>query len=489
MLGRWASTPPWPRVLRVVWAVVLAVVALVLGLVIGKVAISPAATTVVAVVGLVFSVLITLLDPRRGLLLWVAVSPFARFVPLDVVLGSGIPDFKLDRVVGGVLLLLMLAQMAVGRLKRPKLVWADGWLVLFTLVLFPIYLRSSMSMSQILQAYLDRWLVPLIVYLAARMWIRTRKDAGMVAVTLGIVGVYLGLVAVHEQVTGIIWFYVENRSMYYTEAVRRVIGLLGNPAWLAACLAIAAPFVAWALVEARPGWRKVAYTVALAAMAAGSAFCYNRAGWIAFVAALLVMIPFYPKYRKTFLPVFIVAAVGAVIGGGALIAIPSVRQRLTAGGPIRYRTAAIRVTTRIIQANPMFGVGQGNYAHLYNRYALGADYQYFDPNNPRVEPSPHNSILVIAVTGGVVSALPYVLFLLSFPLTTLRFHWRTRKRALEGREILVAAWGSFAAYNLAGLAGDVVTVAFPSMLFLLAVGSALGWMTSEGRALAGSTES
>jgi hypothetical protein len=95
-------------------------------------------------------------------------------------------------------------------------------------------------------------------------------------------------------------------------------------------------------------------------------------------------------------------------------------------------------TSRILRANLAFGVGQENYGRLYNRFALGADYQYFDPNNPRVEPSPHNSILLIAVTGGLVSVIPYLLFLVSAPLTTWRFFWGTRKLKAGALRAIVA---------------------------------------------------
>jgi O-antigen ligase len=487
MLARLALPAPLVRVLKAVWVVVLAAAAIGLGLVIGNVAISPMALQAVSYLGLVFCAGLLIVDPVRGLLLWVVISPYARFIPLDVALGHGIPDLKLDRIIAGLLIIVVIAQIAARKRRLTPFVWADLWLVLFTLITFQTYVRSPMSLTQLLQAYLDRWLVPMIAYFGARQYLTSRRDVGKLASSLALIGVYLGVIAIHEQLTGVTWFYVENRSLVYTEDVRRVVGLLGNPATLAACVATAAPFVAMALVEARKGWRKVVYSAVLLVMAAGVALCYNRAGWVAFVAGLLVMVPFYARFRKAFVPVFIAAAVGLVAFGGALMALPSVQERVLAQKPIEYRSAVWGIALRVLADFPAAGVGQGYYARLYNRYARGADYQYFDPNNPRVEPSPHNSLLAIAVNGGLMVLLPYLGFLLAFVLSTWRFFRRTRERDLPGREVLVAAWGAFVSYNVTGVFADMALVTYPTILFMVAAGAALGWMTNEGRKMEAST--
>jgi len=468
------------KVLRLIGRIVLVAIALALGYALGVLLVSPQYATVVTAVGVAFCLGAVVVDPKMGMLLWIIVSPYARFIPLDIQLGHGIPDLKLNRLVTLVLLALWAAQVAIGRRKWSRVVWSDIFMALFAVFTLISYSGAPMSTNKALQNYWDIYLVPVVAYFLARQFFSTERDVKRVAITLSIVGVYLAILATHEQTTGIILFYPEDRSIIYSANVRRVVNLLGNPAFTTIAIAMAAPFAARGMIESKTRGRRLIWLGVLLVLAVGSFMCYNRSGWAAFIICLLVMLPFYPRFRKVFLPVFIACAVLLVVTWGVVSATPAVRERLQAEGPIIWRMQVLGTAWKMIQAHPLTGVGQGNFAALYTLYARGAAYQYADPN-VRVLMSPHNSFVYILVHGGLIALLPYLGFMLSSFWVTLRFY-RSIADA-KARSLIVATWGAFVAYLLPGMAGDIVIFSFGAVLFYVLVGSVLGWILGEGQTL------
>ncbi|MDH7489585.1 MAG: O-antigen ligase family protein [Anaerolineae bacterium] len=468
------------KVLRLIGRIVLVAIALALGYALGAMLVSPQYATVVTAVGVAFCLGAILVDPKIGMLLWIIIAPYARFIPLDIQLGHGIPDLKLSRLVTLVLLALWAAQMAIGRRKLSRVIWGDIFVALLMISTLVSYSGASMSTKTALQSFWDTWLVPALAYFLARQFFSTERDVKRIAITIAVVGLYLALLATHEQTTGIILFYPEDRSVVYTAHVRRVVNLLGNPAFTAMCLAVAAPLAARGMVESKTRNRRLVWLGVLLALAVGSFMCYNRAGWAAFIASLLVMLPFYPRFRKVFLPVFLAAAMLLIVAWGAVSATPAIRERLRAEGPIAWRMQVLGTAWKMIKANPLIGVGQGNFATQYTLYARGAAYQYADPN-PRVLVSPHNSFVYILVHGGLLALLPYLGFMLSAFWVTVRFYRSVRDA--KARSLIVATWGAFVGHLLPAMAGDLVLFPFGSVLFYVLIGGVLGWILGEGQAL------
>lgn len=468
------------RAIRLIGRIALIAVALGLGYALGVLLMSPQYATVVTAVGVAFCLGAVVVDPKMGMLLWMIVAPYARFIPLDIQLGHGIPDLKLSRLVTLVLLALWAAQVAIGRRKLSRVIWSDIFMALFAVFTLISYSGAPMSTNKALQNYWDIWLVPVVAYFLARQLFSTERDVKRIAITIAIVGLYLAVLATHEQMTGITLFYPEDRSVIYSTHVRRVVNLLGNPAFTAVCLAMAAPLAARGMIESKTRGRRLVWLGVLLALAVGSFMCYNRAGWAAFIASLLVMLPFYPRFRKVFLPVFIAAVVLLVVTWGVVSATPAIRERLQAEGPIIWRMQVLGTAWKMIKAHPFTGVGQGNFAALYTLYARGAAYQYADPN-ARVLMSPHNSLVYILVHGGLMTLVPYLGFMLSAFWVTLRFYLSIADA--KARSLIVATWGAFVAYLLPSMAGDTVIFAFGAVLFYVLVGGVLGWILGSGQAL------
>jgi O-antigen ligase len=481
MIQSRALPPAVNKTIRIAAVILLGVVALGSGAALGTLLASPDYSIVVTAVGVAFCLALVIVDHKLGMLFWIIMYPYARFIPLDISMGHGIPDLKLGRMVTLVLLALWAARVAIRRRKGSRVYWSDIFLVLFTILMLVTYVGGSLPLRTALQNFWDIWLVPLLAYVLARQLFSTERDMSRIGITLSIIGLYLGLLASQEQLTGIILFYPENRSIYYSENIRRVVNLLGNPAYIAACLVMAAPFAARGMIQSHTRGRRLGWLGILVAIALGTFMCYNRAGWLGLVVGLMAMVPFYPKWRKFFVPVLVISGLILLATWGVVGSSPAIQERLQSEGPIQYRLNAYSTLFKMIRAHPIMGVGQGNYSDQYNLYAFGVAYQYFDPNNVRVVAAPHNSILYILVNGGILTLLPYLGFLASSLWLTIRFYRGVRWRLMPVRSLIIATWAAMAAYMVPAMAGDMVEHPFVSILFYLILGGVQGWILGEGQ--------
>jgi len=121
------------RILLLIRNLVIAALATAVGLVFGHAFTSPKWTWPLTLTGVTAYVLVILANPLAGMLLWIVTAPFSRFFYFDIILGRGVPDLTLTRVCAGLLVVVVLAQLAVGKMRVPRLTFLDA-AVLATLI-------------------------------------------------------------------------------------------------------------------------------------------------------------------------------------------------------------------------------------------------------------------------------------------------------------------------------------------------------------------
>ena len=112
MIQSRALPPAANKAIRIATTILLGVVAIGSGVALGMLLASPDYSMVVTAVGVAFCLALVIVDPKLGMLFWIIMYPYARFIPLDISMGHGIPDLKLGRMVTLVLLALWAAQVA-----------------------------------------------------------------------------------------------------------------------------------------------------------------------------------------------------------------------------------------------------------------------------------------------------------------------------------------------------------------------------------------
>lgn len=423
--------------------------------------------------GLAVFLVVVVNNPRHGLILWVAVAPFARFIHLNIELGRGIPNLTLNRIMTGVLSVLLLAQLAIGRRKMVRINLLDVMLVLFCGAAALSVPQSTTPLRSAVQSFFDLIIIPAAVYFFARNLITTTRQLKTVMYMLVIVGLYLSVIAIHEQLTGVVWFYPEDRSIEYTASIRRVVGLLGNPAYIAVCIAMALPWAWYLLLTARR--RRLLLLLVVATMCAGVYFCMNRSAWVGLLAGLLVMALFVRRFRGIFLMLLLVGAIVAGVYWAIIISSTTIQERLTAKGPIEYRLQTWDVSLRMIQDYPIFGLGYENFASFYSRYGYWDVYL-------RATPSPHNTYLWVILMGGVVAAAPFVIMLLYMALAPLGLYYRAlpHRREMPYADLTGVFLASMTAIWVPALAMDILTGYYNTMVMFMIMGAYFGVVSWEG---------
>lgn len=425
-----------------------------------------------------------LTNPLAALLLWLVLAPYSAHIPLDISLGSGIPDLSLTRLMTAALPLLLLALTVAGRQRLRPLVWSDLVYVLFIAAMLLAAPQSRWGAPLAFQAIFDAYLVPFVGLHLARQLVRNERDLGWVMAALLAVGFGLALLIVREQLTGEILLSSKTQAAAYTRSLRKVLSLMGNAAPMGVTTALTLPLGLLALVWA---WSRAEFAgrfrAALAPLLAlvngfiglGVFLSYNRASWLAALLAVLVPVLLRPRARRLLLPVLLVAALLVAIFWQSVVASPAVSERLLQDNSLDYRTTAIALGLDMVRRQPLFGLGYGNFG-----FEALETYGWNPHDTFNSFAASHNAYLFVAVSGGLAALLPYVAW---FGLVA----WGGVKRYRQGRrggepeaavemrrDVLAAGMALFLAYVLATATFDNAQAFYMNLVFFVALGAVWG---------------
>jgi O-antigen ligase len=451
----------------------IAAAAAAFGLALG-VMLTRGATWPVTMIGLSFYALVIFANPLAGLLLWIVTAPFSRFVYLDVVLGRGIPDLTLTRICAGLLLVIVLAQLAIGKLRAPRLTLLDGAL-LATLLGIGLSLPAALDgLKYAVTSYADTYAVPAVIYFLARFLVRKRAHAEAVCTAFVILGVVLTTVAVQEQLSDGVLFVYSERSWVYTRELHKLAGLLGSPAFFAALISMCAGFTVYRFAHARSAAGRITYGLLIPYLALGVYYTYNRAGYISLGLSLLLAALVWPQLRRGFVVAAVAVGFALALSWGAVQQSAVVAERLSARGPVDYRLEIWGNAAQILAHEPLLGLGYSNFGRVYLRYNPSWEYA-------TVLPAPHNSVLEVAFNTGIIGVAPYLMT--GFLIVTGIVGMRRRARSDPDSSALIAAFGiGLVPYLVEAMVIDMVSAYYVNMVMMLAVGALFGWQAEETNA-------
>ncbi len=245
------------------------------------------------------------------------------------------------------------------------------------------------------------------------------------------------------------------------------IGTLGNSAFTASYVGMAAPFVAYRVMSSR-ALRRLAWGVVLVGMLLALWFTGGRAGMLG-AAAGIVAIPLFlsrlTAFAKTALVVLGVVALSLV---AVVFGDPTDTARTQ---PLRTGTAGYRVqiwdaSWRMFLNRPVLGWGPETYYGNYPKYRTADEARR---QGLAITDKPHNIYLGWATSTGVAGTVAYGLLFGSALLLVAR-----RAPKLDGPKRLLAA--TFGAGLVAYLIQGVYSIDVPPLLFL-------GWVCLGGVAV------
>ena len=451
---------------------VLSVIAVVaIAVLMGNLIWSPNWSIAVTIIGLGTVVGLIFVKPIYGLIVWIILEPYARYWYLNVPMPSGVPDLSLARLSVAFLCVVWLAQLATRKRRIRRFGFAEVWMLLFGIFVLPSVAASVGSLSSSLQMLFDKFLTPYLVFVLAKNLYE--EDIGLERL-IGLMIVlesYLLFIEFYEHITGVPLFYQVGRTLVYTKSLRKIVGLLGNAAYLATILAMIAPFALHRYLHARSRRDKAFYFGMFALAVFGNFVTWNRGSWLAMAVSLLVMLFLEKKYRRVLARLLLIGAILLAVYWVQVISSPVVTERLSNVTSIRFRVNMLEVSERMIRANPWFGVGFNSFAYYYIQYGGHWELMAWD------DPTPHNTYVNILATMGLAAFIPYLMVFLSMLVETgvmMRRHWQQRG---ADHALLVSIWAAMAAYMTSAVALDIFPNAFTSIVTFFIMGTMAGYVS------------
>ncbi len=434
------------------------------------------------------TLLLTVLNPLLGFSFWLVLAPFAPFWNFDLHLGAGVPDLGLVRV--GVLSVgfVLLAEIAAGRRRLPPLGMTEVGMVVFVGGMLLATRMALKGMIFAMQTAFDAYVVPLAVYLFARILVDDEKRLRWMTNVLFFVVLYVAFIALHESWTGEMWFYPWGRMGLYTRSLRRVTGLLGNPAYHATIMTVMLPLAIYRYVVAPSRGKRVLYLGLVGVMLLTIAFLYNRAGYLAALAVMSIMAVRFPRWRRLFLPTAVAGILALVLLWGRFTQTEFYLRRLQNQASVNARAQAMRAALDLWRESPIFGIGYPNFGTITLQRG------YFVQIDDKWRPAPHNTFFGILSQAGLIAFAGFITMLAGMVREIVTRYrqlregverrmtglWRstlgigTTARAESGRAVVALA--SLVAYVIMILTVDADPAQFSNIVFYTLMGSILGYM-------------
>jgi len=422
----------------------------------------------IAFIGLAGVIAVIVLAPDAGLLLWIVLAPISRL--LNLALGRGLPDLGLSRVATMGLLVLIFAQAAVGARKLARLTAVEGWGIAFTAAMLVSVSASNLGWVGGIQRIFDTVVVPLLCFYFARNLLTRPRHLHWLAVALAILGATLGIIAAREQLTGLSFLSPVPYRWSYGQHAIKVVSIFGAPATMAMTLAVPLPLVVVGALQSRSALARLFWLASLLAMAAGLLFTYVRAGWLAALLGVFVVMLLTRRFRMFGLGLLLAAALFAFAATEGLIDTQAIQSRLEADQPIEYRAQAIRIGFELAARSPILGLGLDNYAGA--AAALG-----WQPRsgNDTLAVAPHNTYIYVLTSAGLLALVPLLALLAAIGLRGLRLV-RGVGDTVPARAAYFRDWGAgvvgmLVAYLIVTNTIDALSSQLANTLFFLCAGA------------------
>lgn len=411
----------------------------------------------VAVSGISVYFLLILIDPLKGLLLWMVTQQLLERY-LNISLGAGIPDLSLTRLCIALITVLLLARTAIRYRRLQPVNKFDVLAFLYMVGMLQCGFRGSSGVSSLQDVFDIHW-VPVLIYFAVKNLVVSRRSVHFVLCAVLLIGLYSAVYAIYETVTGNVLLAPSGGQSFqtYSDSGLRVLrGIWGGNGGFGKVFVIGIPIGFYFYLKSSSPARKAAWAVCLALVFVGLFFTYKRAAWLAMLVVVFLMQWFYPQFRRLFIVLLIVVGIASALNWDSITTSTVYTDRINSNlSTSDDRTIAWEHALEFWAASPLVGHG----SHQYYNLASAAGYEHRSIESEYME---------ILVSAGLVGFLPYVGLLLLMAYDGLQ-HFRGRVAgSLADRDLMAVFWGILVGYAVTIATEITVRSIIPTLLFATA---------------------
>jgi len=455
---------------------IIVLIAVALGILLAVGLYSPNRELTVALAGTGIYVVTIIIDPLKGILLWLATQPLLERY-LNISLGQGIPDLSLTRLAMGLVSVLLLARTAIRQHELRPINKFDVVALLLMVGMMQSAPGGKRGIATI-QNIFDGYWIPLLTYFTVRNLVTNRRSVNLVLGTVALVGLYSAAYALYESTTGYILLAPiregELVTVYRDSGLRILRGIWGSNVGFGRTINLAIPILFYFYLK-KPSLTWKFFLIVCLAIAFGGLFVtYKRTAWVAMVVVMFVMQLFYSQFRRLFIVLLAVVVIASVLNWDSISSSTVYTDRVNSqNSTSEDRTEGWNNAIELWKVNPLWGRGFGQYTKLSGLAGF----------RDRAVESEYLNVLVSA---GLVGFVPYVALLLLAAYEGVRHYRGKVPHSLAERELIPVYWGMLVGYAV-GLSTSIVTVSDMAIvaMFFAVTGAVLYARSSPSTRLAG----
>jgi O-antigen ligase len=421
---------------------------------------SPAQSAVGSILGILLFLLVIVINPLAGVLLWLVVYPFTE-KSINISLGAGIPDLSPTRFCTVFLTMILLAQIAVRKRSFFGLTSTEVFGSLFVLGMI-LSIPRAVNPVYAAQIILDVYLVPIITYFIVRNLVVDRKALNVLLSALLVIAAYAAIYAIFEQLTGVILFtdFTPEKmiNIHYSENLHILKGLFGGTHIFSVIFTMTLPIVFYRLLNARKPSRRNLYLFLLGLIFVGLYYTYKRTSWVSMLVSFVIMLWFYPKFRSLFIILLLLGSVLLAFTWESVSESAVVNERLTyKWETANDRTEAWETALTYWRQAPIFGYGFRRVEKFAIQGALESMY------------------LHILTSAGLVGMVPYLLVVICIVKDSIAIFRQSPSdsRFFVDRELIVVFWAGYSGYLIKATTGAMLN-AIVNILVFAFIGALVG---------------
>jgi O-antigen ligase len=431
-------------------ALLIAFIVVALGILLGQLMSSAEREQIVlSVVALIALLFISFSRPLVSILLWIFFVPFVETY-IKIPLGAGVPDLSFSRLIVAFLGIALLAKGAIGQVRVSRIGPVEWCIVATTVGVMIAAPRSIPSPTAVIQWAISMHLTPLIVYFFVKNSVKNAADLRRVFFVIALLGAVSGVYTGYELATGNVLFVYPGTdldalaTMRTTLGVRMIRGIYGDTGTMGRVLALSIPITIYLLLESKGRiLSKIALFAMLVTQFYGLVVAMSRTPWYALLVALFIMQFFYKKFRKVYLVILIVAAIGLWATWDQASNSAVARRVDDKVSTFEARQARWITGRAMALAKPIQGWGFGHFREEARHFQPAR----FDFELTHVE----NDYLYVLIGSGLIGFLPYMGALVLPLFYSIRLARKVRSPGWSGfitSELLAVYWAVAACYMI-----------------------------------------
>ena len=400
--------------------------------------------------------------------------------------GIGIAFFdeiRIDRILFVMIVVIYAYRRASGKIRPEKLEKPEIFMILFT-ALCTVSLILSGANAEDLSGGKNRWVnalfnitfFPFMAYFIVKDVGYDKRGVNRFFAGLCLIGGYLSLTGVfeHFRIDALIWpqAIIDPSKGTHWERAR---GPLLDAVAMGRILTIAFLAFLFMIWQHRGFKRMILYLLATLGIVS-IYFTYTRGPWVGFGSALLVMLIFRNRMRRTILLFLVIMLLCFTVGVASKFSMFTDTLLSQRQNTVSDRMVSYLVTFKMAKDHPILGIGFGRFGLEWDNYFSVLEYPTFGGFD-----GSHNTFLTMFAEIGLSGLVIYCSILYLLIRRCWRIYRRVRGRSEFEGSLVVVTLAAAAMYLTSGIFSDLRWTLLPNNLMFILFGLVSGLdMGSEG---------